>query len=129
MSTVLMRESSYEYKRLRDTVFAMLEEIAGDRIRSGHRVVIKPNLLAPATAERAILTHPLVVRAVAEFVIEKGARPQVADSPAMGSFERVISVSGIRDALSGLNVDCRQFSRSIAVDVGPPFNRIEIAEE
>jgi len=47
----------------------------------------------------------------------------------MGTFERVLKESGIREALKGLQVECREFKRSVAVDVGPPFHRIEIAED
>lgn len=129
MSNVLLRECSYEYGRLRNTIFAMLEETGGDLIRPGLRVVIKPNLLAPATPEKAMLTHPLVIRAVAEFAIAKGAKARISDSPALGSLQKVIATSGIRDALAGLNVECREFTRSVPVNVGPPFNTIELAED
>ncbi len=55
--------------------------------------------------------------------------PLISDSPAMGSFDRILKESGIREALKGLDVECREFKRSVVVDVGPPFNKIEIAED
>ena len=76
-----------------------------------------------------MLTHPLIVRAAAEYVLQKGGLPLISDSPAMGTFERVLKESGIREALKGLDVECREFKRSVVVDVGPPFNKIEIAED
>jgi uncharacterized protein (DUF362 family)/Pyruvate/2-oxoacid:ferredoxin oxidoreductase delta subunit len=76
-----------------------------------------------------MITHPLIVRAVAEYVLEKGAVPLVSDSPAMGTFERVMREGGFERELKGLPVACRAFRDSVMVDVGPPFNRIEIAAD
>ena len=129
VSKVIFRRAEYDYGTLRPLIFELLEELAGDKIRKKSRVLIKPNLLAPAQPAKAMLTHPLIVRASAEYVLQKGGVPFISDSPAMGTFERVLKESGIREALKGLNVECREFKRSVAVDVGPPFNKIEIAED
>jgi len=126
---VILRRTEYDYCNLRPLIFELLERLAGDKIRDKSRVLIKPNLLAPAPPGKAVLTHPLIVRAAAEYVLQKGGLPLISDSPAMGTFERVMKESGIRDALKGLDVECREFKRSIVVDVGPPFNKIEVAED
>ena len=75
-----------------------------------------------------MLTHPMVVRASVEYVLKKGGVPLVSDSPAMGSFDRVMKKGRIREALKSLDVECREFKRSVAVDVGSTFNKIKIAE-
>jgi uncharacterized protein (DUF362 family)/Pyruvate/2-oxoacid:ferredoxin oxidoreductase delta subunit len=98
-------------------------------IQPRSRVLIKPNFLAPASPEKAMITHPLVVKAVVEYVREKGALPQVSDSPAMGTFDRVMRDGGMEKALQGLPVICRPFRESVPVDLGPPFNKIEIASD
>ncbi|MDH4232715.1 MAG: DUF362 domain-containing protein [Nitrospirota bacterium] len=126
---VMLRRAEYECSTLKPLIFELLDGLAGDRIGKAGRVLIKPNLLAPATPDKAMLTHPLIVRAAAEYVLRKGGIPLIADSPAMGTFDRVMKESGIREALKGLDVECREFKRSVAIDVGPPFNRIEIAED
>jgi uncharacterized protein (DUF362 family)/Pyruvate/2-oxoacid:ferredoxin oxidoreductase delta subunit len=126
---VVLRRAEYDYGTLRPVIFELLDGLAGDKIGDKSRVLIKPNLLAPAQPEKAMLTHPLIVRAAAEYVLQKGGLPLISDSPAMGTFERVMQESGIREALKGLDVECREFKRSVAVDVGPPFNKIEIAED
>jgi uncharacterized protein (DUF362 family)/Pyruvate/2-oxoacid:ferredoxin oxidoreductase delta subunit len=129
MVRVILRKAEYEYAALRPLIFEILDELIGKKFSVGARVLIKPNLLAPARPEKAMLTHPLVVRASVEYVLEKGGVPLVTDSPAMGSFGRVLEESGIREALKGLDVECREFRRSVDVDLGSPFNRIEIAED
>jgi len=129
MSKVILRRSHYVYDRLKSHVFDIMDAFVGEVIRKGTRVVIKPNLLAPAPPERAMLTHPLVIRACVEYVVRKGARAQVSDSPAMGSFEKVLKESGIQEALRGLPADFREFKSSVTADVGEPFNKIDIAED
>lgn len=129
MSKVILRRSDYIYGRLESHVFEIMDAFTGEAIKKGTWVVIKPNLLAPATPERAMLTHPSVIRACVEYVVRKGARAQVSDSPAMGSFEKVIRESGIQEALRGLPVDFREFKTSLAVDVGEPFKKIDVAKD
>jgi len=129
MSQVIVRKADYSYEKLKPLVFEMMETLAGTLIRRDTRVVVKPNLLAPAPPERALTTHPLIVKAVAEYVLEKGARPQISDSPATGSFEKILRESGMKAALEGLPVDFKEFRDSSAVDVGLPFRKIEIASD
>ena len=129
MSKVIIRKAEYDYGKLKPVVYALMDALAGHMIQSNARVVIKPNLLAPASPEKAVTTHPLVVKAVAEYVLEKGGRPQVSDSPATGSFEKILKESGIKAALEGLPVEYKEFRDSSVIDVGPPFKKIEIASD
>ncbi len=128
-STVIIRKASYEYQILRPLIFEIIDSFCGDKVRSGSRVLIKPNLLAPARPDRAMVTHPLVVKAVSEYVIQKGGRVRISDSQAMGSFEKVLNESGLRNALKGLDVEFREFKESVEIDVGEPFRKIEIAKD
>lgn len=129
MTTVYFKNADYDYPNLKPLVFEMLEGILGDRIRPQARVLIKPNLLTVAKPEQAILTHPLVVRAAAEYVLDKGGRPLVADSPGMGSFERILKEGGYKDAFDRLNrhVTLKPFRATVKVDIGEPFGQIEMS--
>jgi len=129
MSTVYIRKAKYNYDELKPVIFEIIDYVSGDMIGKNSRVVIKPNLLAPASPDKAIVTHPLVIKAVAEYVLEKGAVPQISDSPAMGSFERILKESGIKNALNGLPVEFKEFKTSVVIDAGKPFNKIEIAQD
>jgi uncharacterized protein (DUF362 family)/Pyruvate/2-oxoacid:ferredoxin oxidoreductase delta subunit len=129
MPTVIIRKAAYETDSLRPLIFSLLDALGGTAIGPRTRVLIKPNLLAPATPRRAILTHPAIVRCAVEYALERGARPLVADSPALGYFERLLRMSGIREALRGLDCECRPFEASVRVDIGEPFGAIEIAED
>ncbi len=57
----------------------------------------------------------------------EGARALVADSPAVGSFNKLLKDNGVTEALPGLDVECRPLKNSVAFDIGPPFGKIEIA--
>lgn len=129
MSTVHIRQATYNYEVLRPIVFEMLGSAEGPPIDVGTRVLIKPNFLAPARPDKAVTTHPLIVKAAAEFALEKGARVQISDSPAMGSFSKLLRKGGYEEMLKGLDVTVTPFEKTIAVDVGEPFGSIDIAKD
>jgi uncharacterized protein (DUF362 family) len=129
MTKVLIRKASYEAGRLRPAIREMLESRGVDWIKTGSRVVIKPNMLTAAEPDKAVVTHPLVVRTVAEFLLERGATVQVADSPPVGSFHKLARQCGYYAALEGLDVILKPFVDSVQVDVGEPFGTIEIARD
>ncbi|MBN1612843.1 MAG: DUF362 domain-containing protein [Deltaproteobacteria bacterium] len=130
MSGVVVRRASYRYEDLRSRFFEIMDALDGGAlIGPGRDVLIKPNLLSPAKPDQAVLTHPLVVRAAAEYVLQRGGRPRVGDSPGVGSCRRVVRESGIAGALSDLDVEFCEFTRSVKADVGEPFGRIDLAAE
>ena len=98
MSKVTIRKSTYDYNKLRSAFFEIMDDIDGHLIKRDDRVLIKPNLLFPASPEQAVLTHPSVVKAAVEYVLQKEARLLVSDSPAIGSLEKILRLSGIKDA-------------------------------
>ncbi|MCL1972252.1 MAG: DUF362 domain-containing protein [Endomicrobia bacterium] len=50
-------------------------------VKPDEKILIKPNLLSPKTPDKAVTTHPEVVRAVIQMVKSAGAIPIVGDSP------------------------------------------------
>ncbi|MCS7177994.1 MAG: DUF362 domain-containing protein [Anaerolineae bacterium] len=75
---------TYDPGAVRGALEAVLAPIGGMGrfVQPGMRVLVKPNLLAPLPPERAVTTHPTVVRAVAEMVQEAGGEVWIGDSPA-----------------------------------------------
>jgi uncharacterized protein (DUF362 family)/Pyruvate/2-oxoacid:ferredoxin oxidoreductase delta subunit len=129
MAKVIFKESSYDYKELRNSVFEILSALDNGIISKGTNVLIKPNILAPAFPEKALTTHPNVLRSVAEYALEKGANVQISDSTAMGSFEKALDMCGYNEALKGLPVSFKAFEESRTVDVDGPFPKIELAAD
>lgn len=128
MAQVFVRQASYDYQMLKPTIFAMIGAMDQNIIKSDASVLIKPNLLMPASPHHAILTHPLIVRAVAEYVLEKNARPLIADSPAVGPFEKIKKQGGYNEALKHLDIEIKAFDTSKKIDIGKPFGSIEMAK-
>lgn len=126
MPTVIIKPAAYDQK-LSEIIHNMMDALAKDSIFPGAHVLIKPNLLISAAPSQGISTHPLVVRAVAEYALARGTRVQVSDSPALGSFQKVIKDGGYLETCKGLNIDWKPFSTAKKVDIGPPFGRIDIA--
>jgi uncharacterized protein (DUF362 family)/Pyruvate/2-oxoacid:ferredoxin oxidoreductase delta subunit len=129
MSRVIVRQATYDYDRLKPQVFEILDALGGGGIAPGKRVLLKPNFLSPAKPGEAVLTHPLVIRAAAEYALAKGARVRIGDSQALGSFERILKTSGARQALAGLDVECAEFTATRKVDIGEPFGTIDLAAD
>ena len=128
MTRVFFRKASYDYQTLKPTIFEMIGSMDTNTIKRDASVLIKPNLLMPASPRHAILTHPLIVRAVVEYALEKGARPLISDSPAVGSFEKIKKQGGYHKELKHLDVDFKAFDTSKKVDIGKPFGSIDMAQ-
>ncbi|HLD29978.1 MAG TPA: DUF362 domain-containing protein [bacterium] len=85
----LIRVLSYDPVKVEEGVRQALDLIGGigKFVRPGERILLKPNLLSPKPPERAITTHPEVIRAMIRLVKEAGATPFLGDSP-MGAVDR-----------------------------------------
>lgn len=132
MPEVIFQRSSYEYGELKSKVHALMQRLQGQRgsIGPGSRVLIKPNLLTAAKPELAITTHPLIVRAVAEYALDLGAKVQVSDSSAVGVFSKVIAETGIADALKGMPVTMKPLDNSVELKTGHHrFGTIELSSD
>jgi uncharacterized protein (DUF362 family)/Pyruvate/2-oxoacid:ferredoxin oxidoreductase delta subunit len=96
---VFIREATYDSGRL-DGVVSELLDVSGLDVQ-GRSVLVKPNILGPFEVERAVTTHPAVVRAVVANLKRRGARVMVGDNPGMRGYgENILSAKrcGIYDA-------------------------------
>jgi len=75
---------SYSPAEIESALRNLLANIGGIErfVKPGQSVLLKPNLLSDKEPERAITTHPEVVRALSRIVKQAGGKPFVADSPA-----------------------------------------------
>jgi uncharacterized protein (DUF362 family)/NAD-dependent dihydropyrimidine dehydrogenase PreA subunit len=128
MTSVFISEAAYN-DSLEPIVRNMLDQTIGDRVFPGARILIKPNLLMPVRPSRGILTHPLVVRAVARWALDRRGKVQVSDSPGIGPFNKILQEGEYLETCRDLPIDWQPFSRPTAVDIGPPFGRIELAAD
>lgn len=107
-STVsIVRCQDYSEKSVLKAVKCAVDLLGGmdGFVKGGDRVLIKPNLLVARKPEKAVTTHPTLVKAVIQLVRDAGGVPMVGDSPAIGGLMRVASKAGIYDVVRKMN--CR----------------------
>ncbi len=83
-------------------------------VRPGETILLKPNLLSARLPERAITTHPEIVRAVVRLVKAAGATPVIGDSPggAVKGVERVWKETGMYAVAKEEKVELVNFETS-----------------
>jgi len=115
----IVRCPDYDPERVREAIGKCLRPMGGIGafVQPGARVLLKPNLLSPHPPEAAVCTHPEIVRAVAELVLEAGGRPFLGDSPAAVSMSRVLKRSGINKVVRDLGIQTVDFRRPVKVPV------------
>jgi uncharacterized protein (DUF362 family) len=86
MAVSAVRCSDYEIESVQEALRKLMDPLGGMSafVKPGERIALKPNLLMPSTPERAIVTHPAVLAAVALAVKEAGGHPVVTESPGGG---------------------------------------------
>ncbi|HSK48141.1 MAG TPA: DUF362 domain-containing protein [Coriobacteriia bacterium] len=104
MSTVsIARCETYEPDAVEMALSQVLAPLGGISafVSPGNRVLLKVNLLSRALPERAVTTHPELVRALIRAVRGAGGQPTVGDSPGgpntAGLVRRVWQDSGIAE--------------------------------
>lgn len=75
--------NTYSYDVVKKAVENAISSLGGmeNFVKKGDRVVIKPNLIMGKKPDECATTHPSVVRAVCELVIDHGAEAIIAESP------------------------------------------------
>lgn len=98
----ISKAADYEPETIRTAVSKCLELLGGiDKFVSpGQNVLLKPNMLGTFSPDKAVTTHPELVKAVAREVIAAGAKCYIGDSHGMGTFESVSKVTGIAAAVA-----------------------------
>ncbi len=78
-----------------------LLDVAGPNVGSGNRVLVKPNMVSSRPLS---CTSPAVIAAVCAWLLDKGARVTVSDSPGIGRATSVAHAIGLDAALKPLGL-------------------------
>ncbi|MDH3868686.1 MAG: DUF362 domain-containing protein, partial [Desulfuromonadales bacterium] len=116
-SVSLQALTDYDPARVRDALHLLLEPLGGisSFIKSGQNVLIKPNMLAGKSPEKAVTTHPEIVRQVILMAQSAGGRISVGDSPGLGKPETVARKCGIMEVIEETGVHFAPFDESVPV--------------
>ena len=93
----IVRCETYDDTKVLNRLRTSIDLIGGiDAIvKEGHRVLLKPNLLQGKPQEKAVTTHPSIVKGMIRIVREAGGIPLIGDSPGIGSCLRAAEKAGI----------------------------------
>ncbi|MBU1247057.1 MAG: DUF362 domain-containing protein [Proteobacteria bacterium] len=97
-----------------DAVCGIVLEECGFAPSPGDRVLVKPNLVSRSNGHLSC-TNAQVVRAACTWLLDRGARVTVADSPAFGSAASVARAVGIAEAIAPLGLQ--------VTNLGSPVSR------
>jgi len=120
---VVIRSGLTDYDR--NAIRSLLDEMIGSLggwppgLCSGAKVLLKVNMLSAKKPEKAITTHPAVVAALADLLIEKGCSVGIGDSPggAVRGVERYWEKCGYTPLKEDPGVTLVNFEKSGSVEM------------
>jgi uncharacterized protein (DUF362 family)/Pyruvate/2-oxoacid:ferredoxin oxidoreductase delta subunit len=100
-------------------------------VKPEERVLIKPNLLAGDSPDRAVTTHPSVVAGIVRMVKEAGGIPIIGDSPSVAKLESVAVPTGMTDVAARWGAALIDLSTpaNVSVPEGIILRRVTVARE
>ncbi|MBA3019250.1 MAG: DUF362 domain-containing protein [Desulfobacteraceae bacterium] len=103
---VILRCPNYDTKNLDYNINRAFSYFGGieSLVNKGENILLKPNLLLKASARSGVITHPFVVKSVADIVKTAGGLPAVGDSPAFGRVSQVAAACGLLPLLKKDNI-------------------------
>lgn len=122
----------YHPERVRAALEQLLAPLGGMAafVRPGQKVLLKPNLLAGKPPEKAVTTHPEIVRQVILLAQAAGGIVSVGDSPGIGTPESVARKCGILQVVEETGARFAPFVESVPVKVSEgTFHQLEVARE
>jgi len=123
---VLVRCGSYDEQEVYEAVRQGARLLGGVSrfAAAGERLLLKPNVLNGKPSERAVCTHPSVVKAVARLFRDSGAELSIGDSPEHGKPAAVLETCGIAAAAREAGLRTADFDRGRVVRLpGSPYTQ------
>jgi len=97
-------------------------------VRKGNRVLLKPNLLFGKSPEKAVTTHPSILRGMIQIVREAEGVPSIGDSPSVGSLTWTAEKTGIKAVADEMKCPLVEFNRPVLPPKGggKTFKQLEV---
>jgi uncharacterized protein (DUF362 family)/Pyruvate/2-oxoacid:ferredoxin oxidoreductase delta subunit len=97
-------------------------------VKKGQRVLLKPNLLYGKPPEKAVTTHPSIVKGMIQIVQEAGGLPFIGDSASVGSLKSTAEKAGIKAVADAMKCPLVEFVKPVLPPHGGGkiFKQLEI---
>lgn len=117
MATVSILEcSNYEREKVEAVMKQLLDSVGADRLEN-RKILLKPNILYAEVPEKAVTTHPEVLRAVILYLQKKGNTIFVGDSPAFHNHITAGNKSGLKTVTEECGAVWCDFTKTAVVEV------------
>lgn len=129
-SVSIVKCQNYDENKVLSGLRRSIDLIGGIQtfVKKGHHVLLKPNLLYGKSPEKAVTTHPAIVKGVIEIVREAGGVPFIGDSPSIGSLMKAAEKAGIKAVADEMKCPLVEFNRPLLPPNGKGkiFKQLEI---
>ncbi len=129
-SVSIVKCQNYDEGRALSALRQSIDLIGGiqNYVKNGSRVLLKPNLLFGKSPEKAVTTHPSIVRGMIQIVREAGGVPSIGDSPSVGSLTWTAERAGIKAVADEMNCPLVEFNRPVLPSKGGgrTFKQLEV---
>jgi len=117
MKVAGVKVDTYSYQEIEqglDQALGLLGDMS-DWIKPGDKVLIKPNMLEGLPAEKAVTTHPELIRAIIRKVKKHGAIPMVGDSPGVTNTLKAAEKCGILAVCREERTELLPFDNTVSI--------------
>jgi len=129
-SVSIVKCENYDEEKVLTALRQSVDLIGGVQafINKGSRVLLKPNLLYGKSPEKAVTTHPSILKGVIQIVREAGGVPSIGDSPSVGGLVRAAEKAGIKAVADEMKCPLVEFNKPLLSPKGGGkiFKQLEI---
>ena len=131
-SVSIVKCENYDEARVLNALRQAVDLIGGIQtfVKKGNRVLLKPNLLFGKSPEKAVTTHPAIVRGMIQIVREAGGVPSIGDSPSVGSLTWTADKAGIKAVADEMKCPLVEFDKPVLLSKGTGriFKQLEVEQ-
>ena len=113
-SVSILKCKNYEEAEVVQIMNKLLESIGLDKI-TDKKILLKPNILYAAQPEKAVTTHPAVLKAIIKYLQKNGNTVFAGDSPAFQNQEAAASKAGLKQVADECGVPWMDFTQTAAI--------------
>jgi uncharacterized protein (DUF362 family) len=124
--------SDYNVTDIKEFLEGSLESINLAQQLRNKKVLLKPNLVMGKAPQKAVNTHPGVIQAVAELLLDSSCDVSIGDSPGYESTERALKASGIMNVVETLGLNVVSFNNPVTkrhTDGVSPYQFFTLGED
>jgi len=113
-SVSILKCGSYEEQEVVQIMNKLLDSIGLDKVK-GKKILLKPNILYAAQPEKAVTTHPSVLKAIIQYLKKNYNTIFVGDSPAFQNQDSAGSRAGLKQITEECGAVWQDFTQTAVI--------------